>query len=250
MLASVVGLLASVVGLLMLRALDPSIVSQETLSNWIQPFGPYAPLVFILFLAVRPVTLLPGQIFTAVGGMMFGTLHGSLYAMAGSLLATGLIYVLSRKLGMRLMKRLAGGKYPALERVAKRHDFTFAFAMCINPLFPTDVMIAAAAASGARFGPTALGILLGTLPGTFLTAQFGSALGQGRPVMTALSAGGLVLSLVLGVFVGSKVYKEVNGEEADVPEVLPKPRPTAPPRLPLAQRLRGWMRASSVTVDG
>jgi uncharacterized membrane protein YdjX (TVP38/TMEM64 family) len=201
---------ASILGLVCLKALDPHIVNQRTLSEWLSPLGPYAPLAFVLALGVRPLTLLPGQVFTAFGGVAFGTLMGSAYALIGSFLACALIYVLSRKLGKRLMRRLAGGKFPAIQQAAKRHDFTFALLTCINPLLPTDVMIAAGAASGARFWPTALGVLVGTLPGTFLTAQFGSAIGQGKTVMTLVSVAGLVASLVVGLFVGRKVVKQIQ----------------------------------------
>jgi uncharacterized membrane protein YdjX (TVP38/TMEM64 family) len=214
-------LTASLLGLLMLKALDPHFINQKTVSEWLMRFGPYAPLAFILVLGVRPLTLLPGQVFTALAGLAFGTLRGAAYSMAGSFLACALVFVLSKYLGQRLMKRLAGGKFPALQRVAKRHDFSFAAITCINPLLPTDVMIAAAAASGARFWPTALGVLLGTLPGTYLTAQFGSAVGQGKTIMTIISAVGLVASLGIGVLLGRKVVHELKEAE---PEPEPAPR--------------------------
>lgn len=224
-------MLASVGGLLMLRLLGPDFIDQQHLAGLLEPLGKAAPLAYIAFLAIRPVTLLPGQLLTAVGGMLFGTLAATLYSLTGSFLSAMLLFGLSRKLGTRLMKRLAGGKYPALARVAKRHDFLFALMSCINPLFPTDVMLVAAAASGARLWPSLAGVMLGTIPGTFLTAQFGSGLAQGRTVMTAVSAVGLVLSLVLGVFIGRRFYKEINDgpEEATSPEPEPEPGMRAQP---------------------
>ena len=56
--------------------------------------------------------------------------------------------------------------------------------------------------------------------GTFLSAQFGSGLAQGRTVMTAVSAAGMLISLVLGVIFGRQFYKEVNEapEASTVPE--------------------------------
>jgi uncharacterized membrane protein YdjX (TVP38/TMEM64 family) len=234
-------LLASICGLLTLRALDPHIVSQQTLSEWIRPLGPYAPLAFIFFLAIRPVTLLPGQLFTAFGGLVFGTLMGAVYAIIGSFLASALVFFLSRHFGKRLMKRLAGGKFPAIQHAAKRHDFGFAALTCINPLLPTDVMIAAAAASGARFWPTIGGILLGTLPGTFLTAQFGSAIGQGKAIMTAVSAAGMVLSLVAGIFLGRRVMKDIQS--------YPDPKSEKKPSR-YSDRWASLQRASSVGLDG
>lgn len=219
---------ASICGLVALRLLGPDVVSQRTLSDWITPFGEFAPLAFIFFLTVRPLTLLPGQLFTAVGGMLFGTLNGSLYAMVGSCLAMGLVFFLSQRFGKSLMKRLFKRKYQALKIAAKHHDFKFALLATINPLLPTDVSVAAAAAAGARFWPTLAGVLVGTLPGTFLTAQFGSALSQGKTVMTALSALGMVVSLMVGVSFGRQVVQEISA----APQTPPEPRRPPPASLP------------------
>jgi uncharacterized membrane protein YdjX (TVP38/TMEM64 family) len=208
----------------MLRFLGPDYIDQKHIAAVLEPFGKAAPLAYIAFLAIRPITLLPGQLLTAVGGMMFGTLAATLYSLTGSFLSAMLLFGVARKLGTRPMKRLAGGKYPALVRAAKRHDFLFAFLACINPLCPTDIMLIASAASGARLWPSVAGIMLGTIPGTFLTAQFGSGLAQGRTVMTVVSAVGLAVSLVLGVFIGRRFYKEINEapeEDSDTPVHVP-----------------------------
>jgi len=215
--------LISMGGLVMLRLLGPDFLDQRKLHDLLVPLGRAAPIAFIGFLAVRPVLLLPGQLFTAVGGMLFGALPATLYSLLGSFMASALLFWLARKLGTRLMKRMAGGKYTALQRVARRHDFKFALLMCINPLFPTDVMVAAAAASGARFWPTVLGVTLGTIPGTYLTAQFGSGLAQGRTVLTAVSGVGMVLSLVLGAFLGRRIYRELNAEAEQTSPEPPEP---------------------------
>ncbi|HET9452624.1 MAG TPA: VTT domain-containing protein [Aggregicoccus sp.] len=201
---------ASIAGLVALRLLGPDVMSQKELHGYIAPLGRWAPLAFVAFLAVRPLLLLPGQIFTAVGGMVFGTLAATGYSLLGSFLSAGLLFFISKRFGTRLMKRLAGSSYGNLKRVAKRHDFKFALLTCINPLLPTDVMLVAAACSGARFLPTVAGVMLGTIPGTFLTAQFGSGLAQGRTVMTLVSAGGMLISLVLGVYFGRRVYQELQ----------------------------------------
>jgi uncharacterized membrane protein YdjX (TVP38/TMEM64 family) len=223
--------LASIAGLTMLRLLGPDFINQKDLHALLAPMGKWAPVAFILFLAVRPVTLLPGQVFTAVGGMIFGTRAATLYSLAGSFLATLLIFALSRWLGTRLMKRMAGSRYPVITRVAKRHGFKFALLTCINPLLPTDVMIAAAASAKARFWPLVLGVLLGTVPGTLLTAQFGSGLAQGHTVATVVSGVGMVVSLVLGALLGRRIFHELN-EEAPPEGQDEQSRPEEPQRHP------------------
>jgi uncharacterized membrane protein YdjX (TVP38/TMEM64 family) len=228
-------MLASILGLTTLRLLGPDIISQKELHAYLVPLGNWAPIAFIFFLAVRPVTLLPGQVFTAVGGMIFGTLAATLYSLVGSFLGSLLIFGLSRWLGTRMMKRMTGGRYPAITRAARRHGFKFAMLSCINPLLPTDVMIAAGAAAGARFWPLVLGVLLGTIPGTFLTAQFGSGLAQGRTVMTVVSAVGMVVSLGLGALLGRRIFREISNEPLEEGESQNRVPPSNPPRMTQGQ---------------
>jgi len=255
--------LLSMGGLVTLRLLGPDFLDQRKLHDLLVPLGGAAPIAFIGFLAVRPVLLLPGQLFTAVRGLLFGALPATLYSLLGSFMASALLFRLARKLGTRPMKRMAGGKYSALTRVARRHDFKFSLLTCINPLFPTDVMVAAAAASGASFWPTVLGVTLGTIPGTYLTAQFGSGLAQGHTVRTLVSAAGLVVSLGLGAFFGRRIYRELNAEavaspepaETDVggargfsartrsPGRMSRTRPSTAPGSSLIQPWRGLARA-------
>ncbi|NBD11087.1 TVP38/TMEM64 family protein [Corallococcus sp. Z5C101001] len=208
-------MLVSIGGLVMLRLLGPDFIDQRTIRELLLPLGDYAPVAYVAFLAIRPLSLLPGQVVTAVGGMMFGTLAATLYSLTGSFLSATLLYFVARKLGTRPMQRLTGSKYPAIAKAARRHDFQFTFLACLNPLCPTDIMLIAGAASGARFWPSVLGVVLGTIPGTFLTAQFGSGLAQGRTVMTAVSAAGMLVSLILGVVFGRRFYKEISDAPAE-----------------------------------
>jgi uncharacterized membrane protein YdjX (TVP38/TMEM64 family) len=221
-------LVLSLGGLSLLRLLGPDVLDQRELRGWLAPLGPAAPWVFVLALGLRPVTLLPGSVFAAVGGMIFGTMAGTVYALLGSFLGAAVLFFPARKLGQQPLRRLAGPRYGALVRVARKHDFQFAFLATLNPLLPTDPMLVAAAASGARFWPSVAGLLLGTLPGTFLMVQFGSGLAQGRPWMTAVSAVGLVGSLVLGGLLGRRIYRELCEAPLE-PEAPPPPREVSAP---------------------
>ncbi|HLT31059.1 MAG TPA: VTT domain-containing protein [Myxococcaceae bacterium] len=199
---------ASLLGLAALRLLGPDYVSQEQLTEWLAPLGVWAPVVFLAFLVVRPITLLPGQLFAAVGGMVFGFWWGLILSLVGSLLSSVVVHALARRHGTRAMKRWAGPRYDALRTSARKHDFVFNFASCINPLAPTDVMLALSASSGARLWPSALGVLVGSIPGTLLTVVYGMAVGRGQGVVMVVSGVGLVLSLVLGLWVARQVMRE------------------------------------------
>ncbi|NMO17268.1 TVP38/TMEM64 family protein [Pyxidicoccus fallax] len=220
------------IGLLVsLRVWGPQYLDQAWLSGQLRPLGALAPVAFILLLALRPVTLLPGQLFTAVGGLLFGMVLGTVYVLVGSVLATGLIHLLARRLGRKPMKRLVGANHAAIQRAAREHGFQLGFLACVNSVIPADVLLATAAASGARFRPLALGALVGTVPGTVLTTWFGSSLGQGMPLATAVSATGMVVSMVLGLVLGRRLMRELrisreSDELAETEERQQASRPT------------------------
>lgn len=236
--------LLSIAGLLLLRLLGPDLLDQKTLRRLLEPLGAWAPVAFVVLLGLRPVTLLPGQLFAAVGGILFGALNAGLYALLGSFLAAALLFGLSRRFGTRFMERFAGERMEPLRQTARRHDFRVAAIVTLNPLVPTDVMVALAAASGARFWPTVLGVVVGTLPGTFLTTQFGSALGRGMPIATVLSAAGMVLSMVLGVWLGRRVLADFEAA-AQEKKGTGTYFPQAPPAAPISDKQRRyWTRAT------
>lgn len=202
--------LASVAGLVLLRLFAGSVVDQVRVRAWISPLGGWAWLAFVCLLALRPITLLPGQLFTAVGGLLFGAVWATAYSLLGSFLASGVIFFLSRRLGRRALKRMAGADYLAIESVTRRSAFRLSAVACLSPLLPTDVAQVAAFSAGAGFWPVALGTLVGTLPGTFLTAAFGSALGQGKALLTTLTVAGILSSLVVGIWIGRRLSREVK----------------------------------------
>ncbi|WP_232537357.1 TVP38/TMEM64 family protein [Cystobacter fuscus] len=222
------------VGLLVtLRVVGPQYLDQQHLSGVLRPLGHWAPLVFVLLLGARPVTLLPGQLFAAVGGILFGTLMGTVYALVGSLLATALIHLLSRRFGRGPMKRLAGHRHDGIQRAARRHGFQVGFLACVNSIIPADVMLAAASATGARFWPLALGAVVGSVPGTLLTTSFGSSLSQGKTWTTVASVGGLLVSLTLGIILGRRLARELTAKGEAEPAASAREAARAPSRRPV-----------------
>jgi len=215
--------LASVLGLCTLKLLDPHLVSRPALLHALRPLGPWTPVAYLGLLTVRPVTLLPGQILTALGGVLFGGWKGALYAMLGSWFASTITFFLGKRFGTRFIRKAVADP-EALERAARDNDFLFALVFTLSPVVPTDPILAIAASAGGRYWRTMAGTLLGIVPGTLATAYFGTALSAGHPWVIAITIAGWLISAVGGVWVGLRVYRAFRPA-----------RPTTPPReSPLA----------------
>lgn len=230
---------ASILGLCTLKLLDPHLVSREQLLGWLHPLGPWTPLAFVGLLTIRGLTLLPGQLLTAIGGLLFGGWAGTLYAILGSFLNAVLIFFIGRRWGTRLLRKVFGARLPAFEAAMRANDFLFTLVFTLNPLVPTDPMLALAGCAGARFWRTMAGTLLGILPGTVATAYFGSALAAGHPWVIALSVSGWAVSVAGGVWVALRLYREVMAPEVEPPR---------PPRERGVVRM-GWARQGRLPSD-
>ena len=204
---------AALGGLVALKLLLPGYVQKQQLVAFFEPMGVWAPVVFLLVLAVRPAALIPGQLLCAVGGMIFGTFWGSAYALIGSVLSTSLLFLVASRVGSGPMRKIWGQRYDAVHAVARSHDFRFAAVCTLNPLLPTDPIVVVMAASGTRYWRTILGVLAGTIPGTIVTAHFGAALTERNPWMTAAAGIEIAASLALGMVLGRTVVRELRREQ-------------------------------------
>src|SRR4051812_2058083 len=117
--------LASIGALLLFRWATHGSIDRAALSAWLTPLGALAPLGFVLLLGARPLSLLPGGVFVAVGGLLFGPVWGTIYSLVGSFLSSLLIFVLARAFGGRLLRRGGGAGHPAPPQGAAAHRVLF-----------------------------------------------------------------------------------------------------------------------------
>lgn len=77
----------------------------ERFGEYIQSFGVWGSLVFILIQAAQVIIApIPGELTQLAGGYIYGTIGGSAYSMAGILLGSMVVFALGRWLGFPLLK--------------------------------------------------------------------------------------------------------------------------------------------------
>ncbi len=158
-----------------------------------------APLLYTLVYAASPLVLFPAALLTTVGGFLFGSVWGSVYAVVGSTASALVAYGIGHYFGQRLLQ---GEQSEALmERYAyplRRYPFETVLTMrCLFLPYEPVSYLAGFLQIGWR--PFLLATVLGSLPGNVVFGLFGSAvkanLIRGVPhlnIATLAASGGLL----------------------------------------------------------
>jgi uncharacterized membrane protein YdjX (TVP38/TMEM64 family) len=160
-------------------------------------WGPAA----IIFLEMAQVLLapIPGQAVGAVSGYLYGPWLGSLYAMAGTVAGSVLLFTLVRRLGRpALCRLLRPDTLSRLDDLARRGGALFLFLIFLVPFTPDDLACAAAALTPMPFSRFLLLVAIGRLPGVFLAVWVGAHASAIHPAMwivllAALACAAIVL---------------------------------------------------------
>ncbi len=117
----IVLLLFIIAAFFLVRALGPYL-DQDKLRRWIQGYGLWGPLVYILIYSISPVFMLPGLPVTVLGGILFGPFWGSVYVILGATIGASFAFLIARHLGRDWVEGLikAGGRINELDKGVRK----------------------------------------------------------------------------------------------------------------------------------
>jgi len=151
-----------------IRGLTPS-----KIKNYIVSFGAAGPLMFIFLYTIRTLVLFPASIFSAAGGLAFGTLLGALYIYVGATLSAILGYWTARLLGREFVARLLGKKLAGFDELVKNKGFAVVF--YLRFFAPFDPLSYACGLSKMKFGSYMIATVIPIIPGTLAFSYFGNS---------------------------------------------------------------------------
>lgn len=154
----------------------------------------WSPLALIgVFLVISPLGLPVSPVMLA-GGVVFGTLWGSIYNLAGTVGGAAISYLLARTLARDLIVRLAGDRLRWVERLVKRHGFWTLARIRLIPI-PFPIVNFGSALAGVPFGVFILSSALGLFPAMVIYTYFASVLAKAA----SSERSGVVQHLILAV---------------------------------------------------
>ena len=152
--------------------------SREQLRVYLEGWGVWAPVVFVVLQALQVVIApIPGELTGIVGGFMFGTLVSIVYSSVGLAIGSVIAFAASRIIGLPFLKLIISEQ--ALEKfhfVTERRGTIATLILFVIPGFPKDILCYLLGLSPMSYLTFLLVCGLGRIPGTAMLSFSGAAI--------------------------------------------------------------------------
>jgi len=216
-LKKAIGLLAGLVLLGVLASLPPVrhfiLDNQPRLKQFIHECGPWAPVVFVMGVAILVGVGFPRLACHFLGGVLFAFWGGLLWSFLGALLGSSLIFFAVRQLGLR---EVVLRKHPAWQKLTAKLKHNTVPAVILFRQIPMPGMVTniVLGLSPIRRREFFLGSCIGLLPAAVPTVLIGSGLRKeelGHTILYFFAA----VALFIGIWIAWGAYVRRAAAEED-----------------------------------
>ncbi len=149
----------------------------EKIRIYLQSFGIWAPLIFIL-LYIFGAIFIPSTPFMIASGILFGFKYGFIYAIFSGFSSSIIVFTISRKLGQERVANILENKYlKYLNKYNKRLEsgaIGDIIILRMVPIMPINILNILMGVSKIKTRDYIVGTFLGLIPSNILTVYFGS----------------------------------------------------------------------------
>ena len=211
-------LMAFVIGAILLVRYTPvkQYITPEMLGNYLDMFGMWAPVIFIVIYAAGICLFLPGTLLTGVGAAIFGAYWGFVVVWIGAMIGASVAFFIGRTLGREFAASLIGDKLKKYDDGIERNGFATVLYLRLV-YFPFTPMNFGMGLTKVRFWDYFFGTGLGIIVGTFIFTFF---IGTLKEVWASGNWAELISFKVffsIGLFISSffipKIIKKIKKEE-------------------------------------
>lgn len=134
-------------------------------------------LSFILvYIVVVALSLPAGSLLTITGGLLFGTVAGTLYVVLAATIGATIVYLAARYAFHDYMHAKAGSAIRRMEQGFAENAMSYLMVLRLVPLFPFWLVNLVPALLGVKLRSFLIGTMVGIIPGTFVYASVGDGL--------------------------------------------------------------------------
>lgn len=167
-------------------------IDRERLRLWVDGFGVWGPLVYILVYSIAPSLMMPGLALTVIGGVLFGPVMGSIYVMAGATIGASVAFLIARHMGREWVEGvIKGGWLEELDAKVERQGWKIVAITRLIPLFPFNFLNYAFGLTKIKFSHYLIATFIFMTPGAVAYVVFSSSI-------LDLFKGGVSLEFVVG----------------------------------------------------
>lgn len=188
----------------------------ETLGNFLESAGLWAPVVYMMIYAIGVCLFVPGTLLTGLGAAIFGAYWGFLYVWIGAMMGASAAFFIGRTLGRDFAASLIGDKLKKYDDAIERNGFATVLYLRLV-YFPFTPMNFGMGLTKVRFWDYVSGTGLGIIVGTFIFTFF---IGTLKDVWISGNWGELISFKVffsIGLFIFSffipKIIKKLKAEK-------------------------------------
>lgn len=186
----------------------------EQIRAFIEGFGIWSWLAFIIIYGIAMVFLVPGTILTVIGGILFGIVGGTVVNVLGATLGATLAFTVSRYLGQEAVQFLVRGRIKTLQKKVRENAFESIIGIRLLPIFPFNVLNYGFGLTTVKASTHTFATFLGIIPGTFVYTYAAAVLGElllmegiGALSLSDLKSLILPVLLLLLLIIGSTLWR-------------------------------------------
>ena len=151
------------------------------MQNFIEQFGDYTPIIFLLLASILPILLFPPGIFSVIGGLLFGFKLGAFLTIIAAIIYTNIMFLISRyfarnKIENFLEKRLTLKQFNRIFGLKDNKLATFLIICRLIPILPNSIVSYSYGLTRISFKHYFIANLIGLIPGRLIWLNFGSKL--------------------------------------------------------------------------
>ena len=180
------------------------------MQNFIEQFGDYAPIIFLLLASILPILLFPPGIFSVIGGLLFGFKLGAVLTIIAAIIYTNIMFLISRyfarnKIENFLEKRLTLKQFNRIFGLNDNKLATFLIIYRLIPILPNSIVSYSYGLTRISFKHYFMANLIGLIPGRLIWLNFGSKLNNIWSLEFLMAAILIIAFVIIGTIVAKNM---------------------------------------------
>ena len=185
-------------------------VKGEDMQNFIEQFGDYAPIIFLLLASILPIFLFPPGIFSVIGGLLFGFKLGAVLTIIAAIIYTNIMFLIYRyfarnKIENFLEKRLTLKQFNRIFGLNDNKLATFLIICRLIPILPNSIVSYSYGLTRISFKHYFIANLMGLIPGRLIWLNFGSKLNNIWSLEFLMAAILILAFVIIGAIVAKNM---------------------------------------------